>query len=426
MQEFDIGISIVQWITTGYLLMLAVIIPLSAFLKARFPMRGPFLTAALLFLIGTLLGAFSGSFSMLLIGRLLQGVGTGIALPLMFNIVLEQAPLDRIGMMMGVASLICALAPAAGPSFRGWVVEAFGWREIFLVLLPVLLLSFLSGMYVIRQSSALSRPSFDAPAYLLLSLSFIALILAMSFAGDDGWSDPKILTLLGAFALLLIAFARRSRSSNAPLIHLSIFGDGRFVLGVIALLLVQFITLGLGFLLPNFSQLVHGESPFVAGCILLPGCIVGALLAPFGGRMLDAYGARRPILFGCTLITLAALAFALRLPVSTTLSLTLICVLYTIGQGFAAGNIMTNSVRLLAPALQSDGNAVCNTLQQLAGAVGTAVVSSIVAAGQQSFPASLADGTMAGSQIALCLLFTCAVLALLAMAFALKEQSQKK
>jgi len=329
-------------------------------------------------------------------------------------------------MMMGVASLICALAPAVGPSFGGWFVEAFGWRKIFFVLLPVLLLSFLSGMYAIRQSSALSRPSFDAPAYLLLSLSFIALILATSFAGDDGWSDPKLLTLLGAFALLLTAFARQSRSSNAPLIHLSIFGDGRFVLGVIALLLVQFITLGLGFLLPNFSQLVHGESPFVAGCILLPGCIVGALLAPFGGRMLDAYGARRPILFGCSLITLAALAFALRLPVSTTLSLTLIYVLYTIGQGCAAGNIMTNGVRLLTPALQSDGNAVCNTLQQLAGAVGTAVVSSIVAAGQQSVAASLVDGTMAGSRIALYLLFACAVLALLAMAFALKEQSQKK
>ena len=186
MQEFDIGISVVQWITTGYLLMLAVIIPLSAFLKARYAMRRLFFTASLLFLIGTLLGASANSFAMLLVGRLLQGVGTGIALPLMFNIVLEQAPLDRTGMMMGVASLICALAPAVGPSFGGWVVETFGWREIFLSLLPVLMLSFIAGMYAIRQSSALNRPSFDALSYVFLSLGFIALILATSFAGDDG------------------------------------------------------------------------------------------------------------------------------------------------------------------------------------------------------------------------------------------------
>lgn len=237
----------------------------------------------------------------------------------------------------------------------------------------------------------------------------------MSFAGEYGWGSPEILLLLGAFAVLLAAFIWCVGRSGAPLIHLEIFGDSRFSLSVAALLLIQFITLGLGFLLPNFSQLVHGEAPFMAGCILLPGCMVGALLAPVSGRVLDAYGARQPILFGCTLIVLAALAFALQLPASTTFSLTLIYVVYTIGQGFAAGNIMTNGVRLLPPERQSDGNAVCNTLQQLAGAVGTAVVSSVVAAGQQTMPAALSEGTMAGSENALCLLFLLAAAALAAM-----------
>lgn len=425
MQEFNIGISIVQWITTGYLLMLAVIIPLSAFLKARYAMRRLFLAASLLFGLGTLLGASANSFAMLLVGRLLQGAGTGLALPLMFNIVLEQAPLDRTGMMMGVASLICALAPAVGPSFGGWVVESFGWREIFLSLLPVLILSFVAGMYAIRQSSALRHPRFDIRSYLLLSLSFVSLIFATSFAGSYGWGSPEILSLLVGFIVLLAAFARSARRTAMPLIRLEIFGEKRFSLSVLALLLVQFITLGLGFLLPNFSQLVHGESPFTAGCILLPGCIVGAFLAPVGGRVLDAWGAPRPILFGCTLIAAAALSFALRLPASTTLSLTMIYVVYTVGQGFAAGNIMTSGVRLLSTERQSDGNAVCNTLQQLAGAVGTAIVSSIVAAGQQSVPASLADGTMIGSLRALYFLLFCAVLALAAMILALKNTNAK-
>lgn len=171
MREFGVNISVVQWITTGYLLMLAVVIPLSAFLKARCPMRRLFLTASLLFFAGTLLGAAANSFAVLLLGRLLQGAGTGIALPLMFNIVLEQAPLNRTGMMMGIASLICALSPAVGPSFGGWVVETFGWREIFLSLLPVLALSFGCGIYAIRQSSALRRLPFDTASYCLRRVS---------------------------------------------------------------------------------------------------------------------------------------------------------------------------------------------------------------------------------------------------------------
>ena len=422
MREFSLNISAVQWVTTGYLLMLAVIIPLSAFLKARFVMKRLFFTASVLFVGGTLLGAFAGTFTVLLVGRLLQGIGTGIALPLMFNIILEQAPLNRMGMMMGVASLICALSPAVGPSFGGWVVETFGWRAIFFALLPVIVLSFCCGMYAVRQSSLPSRPAFDIPSYFLLGGSFAALIFAVSFAGDYGWGSLPIITLLGLFFILLACFARRSGRIEMPLIHLDIFADWHFSLSVLALFIIQFITLGLGFLLPNFSQLVHGETPFAAGCILLPGCLIGALLAPVSGRVLDAYGPRRPVIFGTVMIVLATVTFSLSLQKSTTQSLTLIYIAYTIGQGFAAGNILTTGVRLLVPRRQSDGNAVCNTLQQLAGAVGTAVVSTVVVSGQQAHIDDLAAGTLAGSASALYVLSVLAVIACLAMGVTLRKK----
>lgn len=135
MEEFQIGTSSVQWITTGYLLVLAVIIPTSSYLKKRFRMKSLFMTAIILFIIGTVLAAVTPVFSLLLLGRLIQGVGTGIALPLMFNITMEQVPEEKLGVMMGTASLITAMAPAVGPSLGGFIVNHFGWRMVFIALL---------------------------------------------------------------------------------------------------------------------------------------------------------------------------------------------------------------------------------------------------------------------------------------------------
>ena len=152
MKEFSVSTALVQWITTGYLLVLAVVIPLSGYLKERFLMKRLFLTASGLFILGTLLGAWSPDFLLLLLGRILQGAGTGIALPLMFNIIMDQAPLNRLGFMVGAAMLVCALAPAVGPSIGGYIVSLWGWRMIFWAVLPLLLLSFVLGGLSVRQS----------------------------------------------------------------------------------------------------------------------------------------------------------------------------------------------------------------------------------------------------------------------------------
>lgn len=161
MREFSVDTATVQWITTGYLPVLAVMIPTLSYLKHRFPMKKLFLTACLCFIMGTVLAGIGAAFAMVLGGRLLQGLGTGIALPLMFNIVMEQAPLPRIGTMMGAAMLVTALAPAVGPSLGGYIVFAFGWRMIFWALLPVLVFSAVVGSLAIRQSSETGPRAFE-------------------------------------------------------------------------------------------------------------------------------------------------------------------------------------------------------------------------------------------------------------------------
>ena len=196
MEEFGVGTSTVQWITTGYLLVLAMIIPASSYLKQRFPTKTLFVAAVSLFLTGTILAAVTPIFSLLLVGRLIQGVGTGLALPLMFNIVLEQVPREKLGFMMGVASLITAVAPAVGPSLGGMLVNAFGWRMIFIVLIPVLILAFFLGIFNIRQVSDTHRLSFNWIDYLFLAAGFACFIFATSSASSSGWTSPQVLGLL--------------------------------------------------------------------------------------------------------------------------------------------------------------------------------------------------------------------------------------
>ena len=426
MEEFSVGTATVQWITTGYLLVLAMIIPASSYLKRRFPMKALFVTANLLFIAGTVLAALAPAFWMLLLGRIIQGVGTGIALPLMFNIVLEQVPEDKLGMMMGVASLITAMAPAVGPFFGGMIVQHFGWRMIFVALLPLLAASLAFGIASIRQVAPVGKAPFQWLDYLLLACAFSCFIFALSAASGVGWLSAEVLGLLAAGVLALGVFCRRSLRAAAPLLRVQVFGCAPFALHTTAIVFVQLICLGFGFLIPNYAQIVSGMGAFAAGCLLLPGCLIGAALAPVSGRILDRFGAGKPIMLGNAAIVLAAACFGLLISNLTALGIVIVYICFAFGQSCTVGNSMTNGLRQLPQAWNADGNAAINTLQQLAGAVGTAVVSSIVASAQARMPGDLAAATMVGSQSAFLVLAVLAVLMLACSAAAFYLAAHKR
>lgn len=409
MKEFGIGTSTVQWITTGYLLVLAIIIPASSYLKKRFKMKARFVTAVCLFILGTVMAAAAPVFPVLLGGRLIQGVGTGIALPMMFNIVLEQVPENRLGLMMGIATLITAIAPAVGPSLGGVIVSYFGWRMIFVALLPLLILSFLFGVTSMRQVTETGRVSFQIIDYLLLAAGFACFIFATSMASEAGWTSVRVIVLFLVSVLAIVVFYRRSIHSQSPLIDVKVFHSVTFSLSVIILLLIQFICLGLGYLIPNYSQIVSGEEALIAGCLLLPGCILGACIAPVSGRLLDRFGAKRPILTGVAAIMISLFCFSFFATRLTTALFIAFYLIFTFGQGFSTGNTMTNGLRQLPENLNADGNAVFTTLQQLAGAIGTSVVSTIVASAQAARSDDMALATMEGSRNAFYLLAVLAV-----------------
>lgn len=419
MKQFGVTTGTVQWMTTLYLLIVACIVPVSSYLKRRFKMKQLFVTANLLFIAGLLIDALAPAFVWLLVGRAVQAVGTGIALPLMFNIILEQVPLSRIGMMTGVGTLITAVGPAIGPTYGGILVTSLNWRYIFWLLLPFLILSFFVGIKTIRQVAPVVPERFDLLSMLTVVATFAGLIYGFSSLGSQPLLSWAVLGAWIVGILGLIGFVVRSSRVEHPLIRLATVKNPAFAWHLAAFFLLQTTALGLSFILPNYLQLVDQKNAFIAGLVVLPGAVIGAAFSPIGGQILDRFGAKKPILLGLSIVTLSLITmtvFARHLSVLAVLGL---YVAYMIGIGMAFGNIMTAGLKQLGEDLKADGNALMNALQQFAGAMGTAVVSMIISTSQAGSGSTVVK-TAVGSQWALLVLVVTGGLALLSMLMAFK------
>lgn len=404
MKEFDITTNMVQWMTSIYLLIVAIIVPLSAILKKSFATKKLFLCANLLFITGALIDALAGSFAFLLMGRAIQGIGTGIALPLMFNIILEQVPQSKIGFMMGLANMITGIAPAIGPTFGGIVVSSFGWRWVFYFLLPLLVISLLLGIWGIEQKSAIERQKIDGISFAGIAMMFSGLIFGFSNLSSGQFLSWQVGGALLFGLIGMIVLIVRSLKIAVPILNLRLFNNQAFAGHVLGFFLTQIISLGFAFLLPNYIQLVNGNSALLAGLLVLPAGFMGAFFGPFGGKLLDQYGPRKPILAGFTSCVISLVLFAAFSRQLSNMFIMLIYILYMGGMGACMGCVMTSALNTLQVKERTQGNAIMNTLQQFAGAMRTSLSATVVAQSQYHLHVGTAKATAIGTQHAFIML----------------------
>ena len=427
MHEFGVGTSTVQWITTGYLLVLSLVITMSSYLKRNCSQRTLFLIAIGCFIGATLACSFAPSFAVLMAGRMVQGVGTGIGLPLMYNIILGEAPKEQIGTFMGIGMLVTAVAPAVGPVLGGFIVDMFGWRYIFLSLMPLLLLSLVIGCMLIKRSVPAEHSHFHLFDYALIVVGYSTFVLAMVQASSAGWLSPVVISLLVVAVVALTWFVRQARREEHPLLRVEVLGHSRFMMALATILIAQFSVLAIGYAIPNYSQIANHTGAFTAGLLLVPGCVVGAVLSPLSGRLLDKVGARIPLVAGYGFMLLSLMLFAWYGNELTTMMFYGFYVVFTIGQGLGCPTAITFGLSQLPKDLSADGNALVNSFQQLAGAMGTAVVSTIVAAQQLAAPVQqFAEATAHGSRNAFMLLAMLFVIAFILCVVMTKKQAEQK
>ncbi len=402
--EFGLSTSKIQWVTTIYLLVIAITIPLSSYFNERFSARKLFLIANLFFLVGVLTNCFSANFAMLLFGRLLQGIGTGIGLPLMFHLILTKAPLHKRGMMMGIGTLTTSIAPAIGPTYGGIIAHALDWRYIYIFLLPLVIISLFLGLAALPREIAKTPKKLAFRPVIALSIMFFAFISALSTEHLLTFALLFVIGMIGA-----VMFVRFNRKET--LIDLGIMKNRRFVALIFSLLVYQALLLGLSFILPSFLQVSAGFSSSVAGIFMFPGALIGAVLAPISGKILDQIGARKPITTGLVLAALGLVLLFVFLPTKSLALLLIAHIVLMLGLGISYSNLMTCSLGTLSTEELSDGNALVNTLQQFIGAVATAVVATTLSLfqGLNVFK----TGTSQGTSIILALFFILIIVSLI-------------
>ena len=374
---FNVTPTTIQWLATGFMLVNGVLVPITAYLMKRFSTRQLFISSMLFLLVGSIVAASAMNFGVLLAGRMIQAVGAGIILPLMMIVIVFLFPIEERGAVMGKVGFAIIFAPAIAPTVAGFIVEYMSWRWLFIGLIPfVVIIMGLAYKYLINVAEG-TKVKLDGLSVIYSTIGFGFLLFGFSSAGSRGWGDWLVVTSIVLGLVVTFAFCQRQLSSKDPLLNLSVFKYKMFSMTTIVNIAVTILMYADLILLPMYLQDGRGFTAFEAGLLLLPGAIINAMLSPVTGKLFDKYGAKTLFIVGMSFIALSMWA-VIDLSPSTSYGYILVrTIILRIGLAFITMPLNTAALNALPKELASHGSAVNNTIRQLAGAIGTAVIVTI-------------------------------------------------
>ena len=382
---FNVDLGMVQWLVVGYMLAIGIVLPFSSLLMKWFSARKITLFALGAFLVGALISGFSTTYEVALAGRIIQGCGTGLVLPLMFAMVLEVIPPHKIGAAMGINALVIMSASAIGPTLAGFLIGALSWNWVFFSFAIVLAVGIVFTLKFQVNPYELSKPRIDAVSVLTSVLGFGGLVLGVGMASLYGWASAPTLVSLVIGVIALFIYAKRQLNMETPVIDLRVFTIPGFRVGALCVMLNFGITLSAMYILPQFYQNSMLLAVSFAGLIMLPGGIINAIVSMLSGRIYDAIGARIPALCGFALSVVACVLLMLTTPESS-LAYVIVChILLMIGVPLAMSPCQTHALSSLPPKLSTDGSTMINTMQQVMGAIATAIATFLVSTGSSAY-----------------------------------------
>lgn len=386
-QTLGIPPELGQWLTSAFMLTMAVVIPTTGFLLQRFTTRQVFLAAMSAFVLGTAICLVAPGFPVLLLGRIVQAAGTGVMMPLLMTTMMNVVPPHSRGRMMGRVGLVMSLAPALGPTLSGVVLDTLGWRWLFGIILPIAAAALLLGAKWMTNLGETTRAPIDVLSIILSAFAFGGLVYGLSqlggghgaAGGSTAGAVPPWGVIVGGAAFLALFVWRQLvlQKRNDALLDLRVFASRNYVVSVIIMGVVALSMFGTFSLLPLYLQNVAGLDPTAAGLVLLPGSVLMGLLGPVMGRIYDARGPKTLLVPGTILIAVALFTYS-TVGVHTPMwFLVIVQILMSLGLAGSFTPLFSASLGSLDRSLYSHGSAVLNTLQQVGGAAGTAVLISI-------------------------------------------------
>lgn len=381
----DLGISAgtAQWLTSAFLLTMAVVIPVTGFLLQRLTTRAVFLLAMSSFTLGTFLAAIAPDFPVLLVARVVQAVGTAIMMPLLMTTVMTLVAPDQRGKTMGFISIVISVAPAIGPTISGIILNALDWRWMFWLVLPIAIGALALGYAMLRNVGPTRAVPLDLPSVVLAILGFGGIVYGLSALGEGashGGEAPLPLWLapsVGIVATTLFVLRQLSlQRKDAALLDLRTLQTKTFTIALIILALSMMSMFGGIILMPLLMQNVQGMTTLQAGLMMLPGGLIMGVMAPWVGRQSDLRGPK-PLVVPGTILTTAAL-FVMGFAVHNFVILLLGHIMLSVGLALVFTPVYSSGMGALPRNLYSHGSAVIGTVQQVAGAAGIAALVAVM------------------------------------------------
>lgn len=423
MRELDVTASTAQWLSTVFMLTMAVVIPVSGWLMERLATRRTFGLAMTLFSVGTAACLLAPTFGVLIGGRVVQACGTAIMMPLLMTTLMTLVPAHGRGRVMGNVTLVISVAPAMGPAVSGLLLQLGSWRLIFAAVLPIAVGALVVGLRALVDVAEPGHSDLDLVSLALSAVGFGGLVYGLSGLGEGGshgaassglppWGFALVgLVAMGAFTWRQLVLQRH----GTPLLDLRTLSHRTFTIGLVLMVLCFMGLMGTVILLPLYLQEVRGLSSLTTGLLMIPGGLAMGLLGPHVGKAYDRYGAPRLVVPGAAGLVAGLIMLALLAPVLAPWGVLALHVLISVSLALVFTPVFTASLGVLPPHLYPHGSAILGSLQQVGAAAGTATTVAVMtyvtaraAAGGASAAGALTSGVQGGFAVG-------AVLAVLAL-----------
>lgn len=426
MNDMGVSATTVQWLTSGYSLTEAVVIPLAAFLMGRFDTRKLFLGGMTIFAVGSIVSAVAPVFGLLLLGRVLQACATGFVMPMVFSVILLIIPRERRGSAMGAIGLIIGFAPTIGPSLSGVLVDTVGWRSIFAIVAVCAILVVIGALKAVIPYGDFKRSRFDVPSFLFSTIGLICLLYGLSSLSSSTNIALNIGLIVVGIALLAL-YARRQLALEQPMLRVDILRTRNYRIAVICVAVFQATVMGVGTIMPLYIQGALGHTATVSGLALLPGAAISACAGLLSGRIFDSRGVRIPVLCGIVIIICGAAGFTLLGIDSSIIAVGVAYGLLVIGMQFVMTPLNTWGVNSLANEAIQHAQSTSNTINQVAASFGIALLVTVSSAVSGSTAAgSAAEQLFAGYHASFYVVVVLAVIAAILIIVLVRDKKMAK
>ncbi|THF75745.1 DHA2 family efflux MFS transporter permease subunit [Cohnella fermenti] len=378
MNDFAIAASTAQWLTTGYMLVNGVLVPITAYLMQRFSTRQLFQSAMFIFLIGTIVSALSSSFDVLLVGRMIQAAGAGIIMPLLMTVILTLFPPEKRGAAMGMVGFAIIFAPAIGPTLAGYILENFAWETMFYGMIPFALIVIVCGFVYLKNVSEPEQAKLDVYSVAVSTIGFGAILYGFSRAGSLGWDSAEVIWTIVIGVVSLVLFVWRQLTAKMPLLDLRAFKYNMFSLTTVINIAVTMVMYADMMLLPLYLQNARGYTAIESGLLMLPGALIMGFLMPVTGKLFDRFGAKWLAVIGLAITIGTTLGFVNLTDSTSYTYLLLMSTARRIGMALFMMPIQTAGLNQLPAKLNAHGTAISNTVRQVSGAIGTSLLVTVM------------------------------------------------